>query len=469
MSVRSSRSEWLHWWLLSTSALLFIGNTLALGGNRDWATGASASLAMVGLASLLFLQWRELKKRPERVCGDLKGALIVLLLLMMPLGWALIQHTWPRELGLIESVRRLTGLSDIRLQGPIGSPWTLIEVSLTSLFLFFAAYLMGRSRRWRQRTLVLLLGVQLLVATYGLINLFSGNTYLLWFERTAYPADVTGSFVNRNAYATFAGIGLLLAVHRLTRTWHKLGQGSGRHGPILAEGTQQILLDLLMLLVLVAAWANSHSRAGILSGLVALVGFLWMQRVSAGRSHATETRFDQLRLVGWLLAVFGVGFAMLVLSPQLDTLDARYAQTGEDLTRSRLLVYAQTLEAIRLNPWAGYGVDAFEPLFRVIQSPELGFLHFDKVHNIYLEAAFALGVPVTLLVLAAGLWLVRRLHRADTRLARAVLAGWLLVALHGMVDFGLQIPAILYLMALMSGLALGDAGSTRKRHARVWA
>ena len=43
-------------------------------------------------------------------------------------------------------------------------------------------------------------------ALYGLVVKFSGADTILWFEKTAYHGLVTGTFVNRNSFATFAGL-----------------------------------------------------------------------------------------------------------------------------------------------------------------------------------------------------------------------------------------------------------------------
>jgi hypothetical protein len=44
---------------------------------------------------------------------------------------------------------------------------------------------------------------------YGLVVYFSGNTSILWFSKWAYRTDLTSTFVNRNSFATFIGLGLI--------------------------------------------------------------------------------------------------------------------------------------------------------------------------------------------------------------------------------------------------------------------
>ena len=84
----------------------------------------------------------------------------------------------------------------------------------------------------------------------------------------------------------------------------------------------------------------------------------------------------------------------------------------------------------------------------------------DKAHNTYLELAAELGVPMTAaLVIGLG-WLVVRMVRANPRLepgaALAAVGASILVAVHSLFDFGLEIPAITVTWLLLLGAGLGQ-------------
>ncbi|NOQ16747.1 MAG: hypothetical protein GQ581_06775, partial [Methyloprofundus sp.] len=49
-------------------------------------------------------------------------------------------------------------------------------------------------------------------AVYGLIIFFGDFSKILWFDKWAYQKDVTSTFVNRNSYATYAGLCLLCLI-----------------------------------------------------------------------------------------------------------------------------------------------------------------------------------------------------------------------------------------------------------------
>ena len=57
-------------------------------------------------------------------------------------------------------------------------------------------------------------------ALYGLIVKATGNDTILWFDKWAYPNSITSTFVNRNSYATFAGMGFL-CTDLTPKTWSR--------------------------------------------------------------------------------------------------------------------------------------------------------------------------------------------------------------------------------------------------------
>jgi hypothetical protein len=77
-----------------------------------------------------------------------------------------------------------------------------VDDSLTALMrlgaycgVFWLSLQYCRNVRRAEQLLILLSWSGLLFALYGLINLFMGNTHILWFERWTAPYDVTATFV----------------------------------------------------------------------------------------------------------------------------------------------------------------------------------------------------------------------------------------------------------------------------------
>ena len=93
-------------------------------------------------------------------------------------------------------------------------------------------------------------------------------------------------------------------------------------------------------------------------------------------------------------------------------------------------------------------------------------MHYDRAHNTWLENAFELGLPAALILygamfgIAMTCWRgVRRRHR-DWVYPAAGVGVSVLVGVHAVLDFSLQIPAVAMLYALVMGVACAQAFSS---------
>ena len=90
-----------------------------------------------------------------------------------------------------------------------------------------------------------------------------------------------------------------------------------------------------------------------------------------------------------------------------------------------------------------------------------------EAHNVYLELAVELGWPMTIVWLAGMLWLfgcclVGAFRRKRERIFPIVAASaCVLVGVHGLTDFSLQIPAIAMTFAALLGLGIAQSWSNR--------
>jgi len=138
-----------------------------------------------------------------------------------------------------------------------------------------------------------------------------------------------------------------------------------------------------------------------------------------------------------------------------------------DITaEERVAVYANISRAIGDDPALGFGYGTFADSFRLYDQNESG-VHYDRAHNTWLENAFELGIPAALALYAAiaGVALtcwrgVRHRHRDWVYPALGVAAS-LLVGIHALFDFSLQIPAVALLYAFILGIACAQSTSSR--------
>ena len=136
---------------------------------------------------------------------------------------------------------------------------------------------------------------------------------------------------------------------------------------------------------------------------------------------------------------------------------------------SRFETYARTWEAVRDYLYLGSGLGTFQDVFtayRLELSP--GRHVWDKAHNDYLELLLGLGLPAATLVLSGFAVLFFKVIRGffarhrDSHYAAIAAAACVLIGLHSLVDFSLQIQANALGFALLLGLGLAQSWSTRR-------
>ncbi len=318
-----------------------------------------------------------------------------------------------------------------------------------------------RERRHAQQVMLSLALAGLAYGTYGLFVEFSGTRTVLWFDKSAYMNNLTSTFINRNSYATYAGLTLLCAIGGFTKLFsgavgQHLSQRERIRG-VLDVITGKGWMTLLACVVIATALLLSESRGGFLSaamGILALIVAIGATR-TAGVRHA----------VGVALAVFAIGGAFFFFSGEITA--ARLAETSLE-SEERASVYSLTLQAIGDSPLLGTGLGTFEQVFRMYRDENV--LHvFDKAHNTYLELALELGLPAALLLLASVVALFARCivgvrtRRRDSIYCCIGVAATVAVATHSLVDFSLQIPAVAATYALLMGAAVGQSWSSYDR------
>lgn len=323
----------------------------------------------------------------------------------------------------------------------------LMLLQVATYGLFFVLMLQVAANRSRARKIALaLLGIVTVHALYGLVALVLLDDSLLFFPKWAYAGFATGSFVNRNSFATFLAFGLVLGVVLALREL-KSGSLTGRSSAVM-----MLAATALILAVLVA----TGSRMGLFAG-VAGAGLAALLAVGKGENSRWRAR-------GLLLAGLPIAAAIVVLLlygaatfDRLGSLEADVNVRGD--------LYAQVLGMIAARPWLGYGGGAFEAAYPLFHMPPVSAdLVWDKAHSTYLSLWAELGVvagsiPI-LLVAGIGLdalrlYLGRRGDWAGPAAAVAVIA---VAAIHSVVDFSLEIEAnvFLFLAILAVGVARRD-------------
>lgn len=323
--------------------------------------------------------------------------------------------------------------------------------------LFWLAFQLTRdpARAAQARNVIITIGSA--YSLYGLFALFGGEAWFLGTIGARPGQSLTSSFVNRNSYATFAGITLLAALSLfLERIRHLVtleGSLKRKVALVIEHIVFQSRLLTASILAITLALFLTTSRGGIFASLFALGALILLQLPRRAGKGRQPIGLVALVILGVAVIAGGGNF--------LDRLERQGLSLETDL---RSTLFSTTFEAIKTAPLKGTGFgtyqDAIEP-YRA-NDPNI-FALWEKAHNTYLENALELGLPAALALNIAILLVARvayhgvRERRRHKSFPAIGVAATLLVGLHALVDFSLQIPAVAVLYAFMMGLAIAQS------------
>ncbi len=253
------------------------------------------------------------------------------------------------------------------------------------------------------------------------------------------PPEFAGLFSNRNHFATFLAMTLPLVIAMGLRLWIDRPKDKNNASAPLA-----FLLALVMV-GLLAGMIQTHSRAALILGGVALFGSLALLR-HAGLKRVVVWSVVACTLLGVLAAI------QMAASVTINRLDS---SPGNEL---RWQIHATTLKAAQhFGPW-GSGLGTFVEAYQQVPPVE-GYWpeYINRAHSDYHELWLETGVPGAALVLAFIGWFAWSSARAwrDTSkrgsltlVARAASLSILIVLLHSYLDYPLRKTAILVVFGL---------------------
>ena len=431
-----------------------------LGGNRPWAWSLLALLVglLAGVWSLL--------AATNRCQAPLPGRRLWMIAVPfgLTLAWAAFQgsglapaETWHPLWR--EALDVLGNTHNGAISAAPGETWSAIMRLSCYATVFLLAAQLGRERSRAHQALVAMVLAGAAYALYGLLVYFSGSETIWWLKKWSYLGDLTSTFVNRNAYGAYAGLGLVCAVAMFA---HRLRQRRNeRRGA--AEWTETLLIRAMPYLVAALLTGTtlllSHSRGAFLSSGLAL-GVL-MVALALGRALPPRSALR----ISTVIAIV----AIVAITINGEATLERLLETGSpSADEGRGDVYRLAMAAITDAPLTGHGLGAFQSAFRMyrdatLHSPE----DWKYAHNVYLEMAMDLGIPAVLMFYASLLAILAScLHglfrrRRDQVYPAVALAAATLIGAHGIIDFSAQMPAIAMTLALLLGVGFAQSWSSR--------
>lgn len=450
---RARHNDTLMWALLVILAIV----PLPLGSNRPFFWTASATaLGVIGAIYFFYMQ---------RSGENLRVALSSMRLQMIAfcvLCAYLVFQILPIA-GLL-GLSTYASLGDLRIETASISiaPGTtfLMLLRMATYGLFF--FLMLQLSRNDSRRALMLDAILAMISIYSLIGLLSlrlGDTNL-GLPKWAYLGSATGTFVNRNSFATFLAFGICIAATLLVRILiRRIGQNPDE-AKQANDGLRIVVYSAVYLLLMTTVVAT-NSRMGL---FVSLAGTLTAFVLSVGRGGGRQA---VAVLVGLLGSVIAVGAVLVVFGERM------FERLGgvEKSAGTRFRLYDQVVAMIADRPVTGTGGGTFDLAFPLKhQLPVNPDVVWDKAHNTYLTLWSELGIffgsiPILLFILVA-FQLIRSMAKGASQSSQTVALAVIIVGgLHSLVDFSLEIQANTFVFLALTALGLG-AGLSRSRDAR---
>jgi hypothetical protein len=269
---------------------------------------------------------------------------------------------------------------------------------------------------------------------------------------------VSSTFVNKNHYGTYAGIGFVVIIGFIQQLYrHELFQERVplrmKIATFLGITAEKAALPIAMGFLILAALLLTGSRGAVIStalGLVVLLVLNMRRARHLGRSEIVLAIFVLLIAVGVFLA-FGDRFVGRV--------------EGQGIyDEGRLMASLITMQSVFSAPVLGYGYGTFAAAFPMFRDGSVSiWLTWDKLHNTYLEVLQGLGLVFGTILIASVVLLVVRCLRGASRqyggtIPSIAVSASVLVGVHAWVDFSLQIQAVT--LTYMAVLGVGVAQST---------
>jgi len=431
-----------------------------IGGHADWAAALAATLTGVLLLAWLIVAWRRALPLDVPVVLLPAGLLVAGVAV-----WSVLQVTpgvlpaewnhpiWADALAYGLAVEGVVSLNR-------AASFDALMRLLAAVGMFVLAFALAQRESQARRLSTVLLAI---ITGYALIGIAQELTGLRFSGSEAYRGNIVSTFVNRNHFATYANLGLVIALGLMIEPL--LRGDSSRKEPLgrriaqaIATVFEERRYPLMAAVIILLAVVGSASRGGLLS-LIGAVLFLLLLVFLVSRA----TRGTKLLVAA---VVFGGGGLLVWLTG--DVLLARFqaifaADTLGDVD-GRIAAWEMTLAAIADRPLLGYGHGAYQELFFLAHGPELGVVGvFDHAHNDYLQAAAELGLPAAgalwlALLLVWGLCLTGALSRRRRRVYPLVAStAGVLVGLHAIVDFSLLMPAVAMTFAAILGIGCAQS------------
>lgn len=326
---------------------------------------------------------------------------------------------------------------------------------ITSASVFWLAVQLCRNSKRASSFVITIVTIIAAYCVYGLVDLATVK-----LENTAGPSFLTSTFINHNHFAAYGGIGLIVGCGQILKIFRgTLGTRGGSLRFKIAAFIETAVHNagpfLVVAFVIAVAVLLTGSRGGIMAtglGVTSLAVLMFGQR-------DVQSRERRLALVIGVITVATVAVILMFFG---DNLAFALAEKGLS-DRSRMAVYMITLRSIWDAPLFGYGYGTFADVFPIIRDRSVSVLgSWEQAHDTYLEVFQGLGIVFgSMLVLSVAVLLAKcckaAIARQEAIMPAVATSIGLLLGIHSLVDFSLQIQAVILTFMAILGAGVAEA------------
>ncbi len=235
------------------------------------------------------------------------------------------------------------------------------------------------------------------------------------------------------------------------------------------------LLAVVLGVLIMVGVVLSGSRTGLYAGTAVLVlwgAAEWVTAWIRGESDSRLSPFTRTALVGTAVFPLGVFFwpwlsAHVPFVPHAVGAATRLAE-GDS---SHLKIWRNAIEMIRQQPWQGVGWGEFNFAWTLTPFPNRPIAFFDHTHNLPMQLAVELGIPLAAVVMGLMLWALGQgfVRSWATRgpAGHGARAAWmmvLMIAIHSLDEYPLWYAYFLLPAAWAWGFSLGAGPAPANGH-----
>jgi O-antigen ligase len=264
-------------------------------------------------------------------------------------------------------------------------------------------------------------------------------------------ARLSAAFLSANTAGTCFGMGVLMSAAAVAEALRDRGPGD-LLGPAMIR---RLAPGALALAFAGACLILTASRGAFIATGAALAVFIAWEALARRVGLLTPYGLTLVAVTAAFVALMAIGGGPLI--DRLLKVDSYVAGRAD--------IAAAHWQAFRAAPWMGYGLGGFDAVNRSVTTIRnyAALWNIHAAHDVYLqwlEEAGVLGAAPMFLAVGAVLVLAVRGSVRRTRMTtwvRGLLAAALVALIHGLSDFGLQVPSMAQLLACVLGLAAGLA------------